>query len=1194
MYLKRIEVAGFKSFANRTTIEFENQVTAIVGPNGSGKSNITEAIRWVLGESSAKSLRGGKMPDIIFAGSQSRKPLNIAEVTLVLDNEDHYLPVDFVEVSVTRRLRRTGESDFFLNKQACRLKDIQELFMDSGLGKESFSIISQGKVEAIFSSKPEERRGIFEEAAGVLKYKSRKKQAESKLSETKENLSRLNDIVYELDEQLSPLREQKETATKYIALKEELTQVDVTYTISQLAKEQQEHEELTIKATQSQATLDDIQHELTTKEERLNQLRQTREELDTTIEDENQALLSVVERLKQAEGQLDVLKERSKHTLKSSQDYQESLEETLEVIEQLEEEKATAITQLSIQNGALQQVEKQLRQAEKEIKNYEKSTKELVEELRAEYVEFMQQQASVSNERKYLERQYEQEQTRNEQTIKKQAEVDLQLQEQTAELATIQASLSEEQAQQVEHAKQTQQLQELIETTKGRLAKAQTKMYELMREVQQVKARQKSLQEIKENYTGYYQGVREALKHRTELNIVGAVAELIEVPSEYTLAIETALGGAMQHVVMENEADARKAITFLKQRQAGRATFLPLTTIKARTLPSSVLEQAQTMTGFIGVGSQVLTTDAHVQVIIENLLGTVLIAEDLASANQLARAFQFRYRVVSLEGDVMNAGGSMTGGASKRNTQSSVFTQGAQLQELTDQATQLETQLNLTEHQVKELQELEMTSRQKLEHLRTQHQDEQLHTKDFTSKEQVLKSTIERLKKDQQIYAFELREWQRFVAEHEEKDQQLQSELQQVRERLDKIQEEMDTLTKEEDGIEKRRQALREDISQLQAKEAVLNEKVAHIKERFAQTTKSLTQAEEKQATLERQLAALASSDEHQEETVETLTKTIEATQQEKQRIETHLQDVREKRYACHETIRKEDDALAKMYRQQKEMLATHTHYTVQLDRLQTRMTQQEGYLEEQYHMTVAQARALFSLSTPTDQQKETITRLKREIASLGVVNTQAIEQFDQVNERYEFLTGQKDDLTQAKEQLEETMSEMDEEVKQRFSETFEAIKRQFSEVFPNMFGGGRAQLVLTQPDDLLHTGIEIEAQPPGKKLQSLSLLSGGERSLTAIALLFAIIQVRPVPFCILDEVEAALDEANVSRFGRYLKSNQNNAQFIVVTHRKGTMEAADALYGVTMEESGVSKVLSVKLEQVKEDGQIKVKGATT
>lgn len=1192
MYLKRIEVAGFKSFANRTTIEFENQVTAIVGPNGSGKSNITEAIRWVLGESSAKSLRGGKMPDIIFAGSESRKPLNIAEVTLVLDNEDHYLPVEFVEVSVTRRLRRTGESDFFLNKQACRLKDIQELFMDSGLGKESFSIISQGKVEAIFSSKPEERRGIFEEAAGVLKYKSRKKQAESKLSETKENLSRLNDIVYELDEQLSPLRQQKETATKYVELKEELTQLDVTYTISSLAQHEATHQQIVEKARLAQQELDTIQTNLTDKEHLLQQLRAQREQFDTTIEAENQTLLSLVERLKQAEGQLDVLKERSKHTLKSSQEYQESLVEVMDMIERLEDEKAHVIAQLSLQNGELQQVEKQIAQAMKEMKNYEKSTKELVEELRAEYVDVMQQQASVSNEHKYLERQHEQERMRNEQTLKKQAEVSEQLAQQTAELEAIQSSLSKEKAQQIEHTKQVSELQSLVETTKGRIEKAQAKMYDLMREVQQVKARQKSLQEIKENYTGYYQGVREALKHREDLQIIGAVAELIEVPEDYTLGIETALGGASQHVVMENEADARAAITFLKKRQAGRATFLPLTAIKPRTLPPSVLAQVQEITGFVGVASQLVQYEERVQTIIENLLGTVLIATDLAAANQIARALQFRYRVVSLEGDVMNAGGSMTGGASKRNSQSSMFTQGAQLQELTQTAQRLEAQLQLTERQVKELQELDSTTRERLDVLRMQYQDDQVQTQDFASKAQVLQSTIERLEKDQQIYAFELREWQRFVTDYTEQHQQLTSEQAQITERLTKIQQEMDTLTKEEDGIEKRRQVLRDEISQLQAKEAVAKEKVTHLKERFTQTNTSLMQVEQKQATLERQLAALASSDEHQEETVESLSELIATTQTKKLDLEEQLQMIREKRYACHEQIRKEDDALALIYRQQKEGLALHNQYALQEDRVQTKIAQQISYLDENYHLTVEQAKALYPFVTPDEEQKNQISRLKQQITSLGVVNLQAIEQYEQVNERYEFLTSQKDDLTQAKEQLEETMSEMDEEVKQRFSETFNAIKRQFSQVFPNIFGGGRAELVLTQPDDLLHTGIEIEAQPPGKKLQSLSLLSGGERSLTAIALLFAIIQVRPVPFCILDEVEAALDEANVSRFGRYLKSNQNHAQFIVVTHRKGTMEAADALYGVTMEESGVSKVLSVKLDQVKDDGQIEVKGA--
>lgn len=1193
MYLKRIEVAGFKSFANRTTIQFEDQVTAIVGPNGSGKSNITEAIRWVLGESSAKSLRGGRMPDIIFAGSESRKPLNIAEVTIVLDNSDNYLPIEYTEVSVTRRLRRTGESDFFLNKQACRLRDIQELFMDSGLGKESFSIISQGKVEAIFSSKPEDRRGIFEEAAGVLKYKTRKKQAEAKLNETQDNLHRVQDIVYELEEQLAPLREQKETAQAYVKLKEELTGVDVAYTVQEVVKAKQSSDEIQLRLQDAAEKLEDLQDAILQKEELLLRARSEREQLDEALEAGNQELVSLVETLKQAEGKQEVLAERSKHTLKSSQEYQELLADVEEKLDALEDQKSTQIAQLSQQNGELQMLDKQLKQTQQELSKYEKSTKELVEELRGQYVEWMQKQANVSNERKYLERQYQQETYKNQQNATDQQHYRQVLTEKEALLAELTEKITQERnALQVQRTEYSQ-LQATSKETQQKLLVAQKQMYQLMSELQQAKARQKSLQDLQENYTGYYQGVRIALQHRQQLSgILGAVAELIQVPAEYTLAIETALGGAMQHIVVRDEQDARQAITFLKERKAGRATFLPLTTIKARTLPEAVQQQAQGLQGFVGIASELLAYEAELTNVVRHLMGTVLIAEDLTSANRIARIFQFRYRVVSLEGDVMNAGGSMTGGANKRQQQT-LFSQGKELEQLNQLVSQRDSQLQVTEAYVQELQALLNTTNQALEDGRQSGTERQSQEQEWVSQKQVLQAEVERLKKDQQIAQYEWREWQTFLAEYEEKNEAFAKEQIEIQETLTRIQLDIQTLNEEEDGIEIRRQTVRQELAALQAKTAVTKEKVSHLQQAIFQLDETIQEQQQRQATLERQLAALSLDDSDQEVTSETLRAQVLTLQANKQNVQQELQEKREQRYQLHEQIRKQDDTLAQAYREQKEVLGKQKQAEIENNRLMVTIDNRAHYLEETYQLSVDQALYQYGQHVIADDAQQVIQQLKQKITHLGPINLQAIDQFEQVNERYEFLTTQLDDLLDAKEQLCATMDEMDEEVEQRFSEVFYAIREQFQQVFPNMFGGGKAELLFTNPDDLLNTGIEIEAQPPGKKLQNLSLLSGGERALTAIALLFAIIQVRPVPFCILDEVEAALDEANVVRFGRYLQSEHHHTQFIVVTHRKGTMGAADVLYGVTMEESGVSKVLSVRLEDVKEDGKITKKGVT-
>ncbi|MCD5002200.1 chromosome segregation protein SMC [Enterococcus saccharolyticus] len=1192
MYLKRIEIAGFKSFADRTVIDFENSVTAIVGPNGSGKSNITEAIRWVLGEQSAKNLRGGKMPDIIFAGSDSRKSLNIAEVTVVLDNTDHYLPVDYSEISVTRRLRRTGESDFYLNKQACRLKDIQELFMDSGLGKESFSIISQGKVEAIFSSKPEDRRGIFEEAAGVLKYKQRKKQAEQKLFETEDNLSRVQDIIYELEDQMAPLAEQSKTAKLFLKLKETFTQIDVAYTVAEMKeakavwdKTQQELETIV-------EQLETIAQAIHSEETKLHDWRLRRSELDQQLEEGNQKHLRLVEALKQAEGQREVLFERSKHTQKSNQEYQESLENVSQKLEELEAEKAQLIKELSQKNGSVQQLEKQMKETEAELHKYQKTTKELIEDLRGQYVDYMQEQANIGNELKYLERQHQQELAKNQHALEKQATVSAEVQEKEAQLQAIVAALTVEQEKLSEQRRTYTQTQEKAQKNQQQFIDAQKKMYQLMNDLQQVKARQKSLQDIQENYTGFYQGVRLVLQHKKELSgIVGAVAELIDVPKEYTLAIETALGGAAQHIVVEEERDARAGITFLKNRRGGRATFLPLTTIKPRPISEVMRNQASMVEGFLGMASELVSFPDHVRTIVENLLGPIVIAQDLQSANQLARTMNYRYRVVSLEGDVMNAGGSMTGGAMKRGNQGNLFGQTNELQELTNQVKQLDERLHVTEKQVQQFESAAKEAQAALETLRHSGETARMKEQELSSERQHLQTELERLKKEQQIFAFENREVQLFFEEYAEQKEVLTEKQQTVEKALAKVNQEMEELGAQEDLIEEKRATLSQTLSQLQADFAVNKEQATHLQQKIATLSQSEAEYGARKESLERQIAALSMNFSDHEMTEEALDKQVSELTTAKETLQQELQAFRDERYQLQQTITLKDEQVSQLNIQQKETLAKQTKVEVENNRAELVLDNRLHYLQEEYQVTFEAAETMYPTVEKNDENKQEIQRLRREIDALGPVNLNAIELYQQVKERHSFLTGQRDDLLSAKGQLFDTMSEMDEEVKTRFKTVFEGIRQQFKVVFPNMFGGGRAELILTDPTDLLNTGIEIEAQPPGKKLQNLSLLSGGERALTAIALLFSIIQVCPVPFCVLDEVEAALDEANVLRFGHYLRTFQNDTQFIVVTHRKGTMEAANVLYGVTMQESGVSKIVSVRLEDVSEEGKIVEKG---
>lgn len=1191
VYLKRIEIAGFKSFADKTVIDFENSVTAVVGPNGSGKSNITEAIRWVLGEQSAKSLRGGKMPDIIFAGSDSRKPLNVAEVTVLLDNTDHYLPLDYQEISVTRRYRRTGESDFFINKQPCRLKDIQELFLDSGLGKESFSIISQGKVEAIFSSKPEDRRGIFEEAAGVLKYKQRKKKAEQKLFETEDNLSRVQDIIYELQEQLTPLAEQSEIAKKFLQLKEELTQTDIALMITEINVAKKEWEEKQTQLTQFNQELTKLATHIQSQEAVLSEKRKQNAKKDRQIEKGQQSLLALSERLKQAEGQKDVLIERTKHTQKSTQEYQASLAEAQKKVAHFEELQEKLTKETTEKETEIQEAQQQLMKTQQELEKYQKSTKELLSELRDQYVDLMQEQANVGNELKYLERQYLQETSKSKQTLAKQSEVEasvLALSSQKQELSEKQANLQQAL---VKNQHELEEVQTKGKTVQTKLTNEQPKMYQLMNQVQQLKARQKSLQEIKENYFGFYQGVRLVLQHKQQLSgIVGAVAELIDVPSSFTLAIETALGGAAQHVIVENEHDARQAITYLKKQRGGRATFLPLTTIKPRQLPAHVLSQAAAVDGFLGIASEQVTFPAEVQTVVHNLLGTILLAKDLTSANAIAQTIRYQYRVVSLEGDVMNAGGSMTGGANKRGNQGSLFSQNQELKQLTAEYEQADQQLQNQEKIVQELQTKVADLSQKQEKLRTQNEQLRFEEQEITNQLQNITNDLARFEKEKQLSNFETRELQQFIETYQKQQAELTARQKEIEQQRQQIDEEIKSLNQESDQMEKKRSQVQARKAQEQADLAVLKEQFNHLQIQLRGARVQKNEALERQTSLEQQLATLTADFSDHEITEESLASQITELAQQREELQAELVAVKEQRERTQKEIDQLETVLAEKNQQQKQQLTEQSKLEVQKDRAEMLLDHQLSYLQTEYQISFEKAVTDYQPTSDIVSSRTKVAVLKEQIADLGPVNIRSIEQFEQVNERHTFLATQRDDLLSAKNQLFETMEEMDAEVRARFKEVFEAIRQEFKVVFPNMFGGGRAELVLTDPSDLLKTGIEIEVQPPGKKLQSLSLLSGGERALTAIALLFSIIRVCPVPFCILDEVEAALDEANVKRFGRYLSDFQDDTQFIVVTHRKGTMVAADVLYGVTMQESGVSKIVSVRMEDINEEGKMETK----
>lgn len=1188
MYLKRIEIAGFKSFAERTVIEFDRGLTAVVGPNGSGKSNITEAIRWVLGEQSAKSLRGGKMPDIIFAGTEKRKQLNVAEVTVVLDNAERFLPLDFSEVSVTRRLKRSGESDYYINKQSCRLKDIVDLFMDSGLGKESFSIISQGKVEAIFNSKPEDRRGIFEEAAGVLKYKQRKTQAERKLFETEDNLNRVQDIVYELEGQLAPLSEQSKAAKSYLQLKERLTSIDVGVTVHEIdeLKAQWEAKELALKEINE--TIDQVATTVANNERQLINLRDKRNKLDFKLEKEQQELLKTTEAYEQAEGQKNVLIERSLNAEKNTSDYEANLAVINERIKQFEGERQELIAELREKEEAKTELVQTVASYEKLVAQYSQSAKERLAELRSEYVELMQEQANVSNDLKHLEKQYEQESRRNQSSMTRHD--DLQAKKEALAQREIagQEKLEAHQVRAQQLATDFQALQKSLGGKKLELTTKEKQMYDAMGILQQARARQKSLQDLQENYAGFYQGVRAILKAKGEVaGIVGAVAELIQVPKELTLAIETALGAAAQNVVVADEGAGRNAINYLKKKQMGRATFIPLTTVKERHIPKEVASSLRQIPGYIGIASDEVTADPAITKVAANLLGLTILARDLASANQLAKAVAYKYRIVSLEGDVMNPGGSMTGGATRKGNQGNLFAQAGELQTLTEQVAKMEQELATREALVKELKTTIGTGSQELETLREEGEAARLKEQEFKNQLELIKNDSYQLSRELQLFEHEAAGLNRFMTDYQTQKASLSERMTQ----LTQLRSDLDEQMAHADELEAVNAVKREEtlvsLQKAQAELAVLTEQESHLAQLIQSKQAQRDEAKKESEGLTAQLRLLTddqSTHALTQEEIETTMATLQAT---KEQLQQSLATAKEEREHVQETITTVDDQLTEGNKRYQELLGEKSQAEVIKSRSEVGMDNALKRLQEDYSLSYEAGKEQYPLVVSLADGKDQIRQLKQSIDHLGPVNINAIEQFETVNERYEFLITQRDDLLAAKDTLFSTMNEMDEVVKEKFGEIFYEIREKFQGTFPSMFGGGYADLQLTDPDDLLHTGIEIVAQPPGKKLQSLSLLSGGERALTAIALLFSIIQVRPVPFCVLDEVEAALDEANVARFGKYLSKFEEDTQFIVITHRKGTMEAADVLYGVTMEESGVSTIVSVRLEDIDERGDI-------
>ncbi|NHN28414.1 chromosome segregation protein SMC [Paenibacillus agricola] len=1183
MFLKRIELTGFKSFADKTELEFVPGITAVVGPNGSGKSNISDGIRWVLGEQSARSLRGGKMEDIIFAGSDKRKAVNFGEVSLTLDNTSQSLSLDFNEVTVTRRVHRNGDSEYLINKQPCRLRDITELFMDTGIGKEAYSIIGQGRIEEILSTKSEDRRGIFEEASGIVKYKSRKRETEKKLQETEQNLLRIHDLVTELEDQIEPLRQQSEKAVRYKELREQLKSSEIAMYVYQI-------EQIYISWTDNNANLDRLRLEQVSlsaivgqHDTHLEKHRSETRRLEVDIEKLQEELLQLSEDFEKCEGHGEVLKERKKNYVgNQAQLRQTAAQQGQRMVEKeadlnLFKGKITAISAELLQFQAkLMAEEARLVGVAGGVSNSEE------DRLKSDLLETLNKIANARNEVRYTEQQNEGLSRRLERLggehrkWKEQADgISVRKQELEKRLATVKKQIADLRTRYVDASQTLKSKQQLSEEAQSSVRKWEQKLDALV-------SRRDTMREMANDYDGFIHGVKEILKakdRRDLQGIRGAVAELMKVPAQVETAMETALGGALQHVVVDSEGNAREAIAFLKRRQLGRATFLPLDVIRSRSIPDSDKRSIESMEGFVGIGIDLVQYEEPYRQIVGSLLGNVIIVSQLDMANRIAAKIQYRYRVVTLEGDIVNPGGSMTGGSQQRKT----------------------TSLLSRQRQIEEMDQEILDSQKQMQQLRTRGEQMRKEISSETNALEALRQNGENLRIEEQQVQAAL--------------QPIEQESKQVADQLLLYSQDGDSLNTESRELGSRREAALLSLELLQEEEAIIQQAIREAasarkagEQEKEQLQSLLTDLKIKVASLSQEKQSLQDQEKHFKTELAELYKELDLNRSILQQMDLDMSNVQQeslsqmellnnlsiKKQHCSELLdlkraeRSEwqgkldhEENKTREERNQLRKVDEQLHQTeVRVTRLDVELENLLKKLADDYELSIELAKERYPVPEDVLGTQNKVRELKREIAILGDVNLGAIEEYLRVNERYEFLSEQKNDLVDAKTTLYQVIHEMDEEMSKRFRITFDLIRTHFVIVFAKLFGGGRADLILSEPSNLLNTGIEIVAQPPGKKLQNLQLLSGGERALTAIALLFAIIRVKPVPFCVLDEVEAALDEANVTRFAEYLREFSEQTQFIVVTHRKGTMEEADVLYGVTMEEGGVSKLVSVRMEE--------------
>ena len=1178
MYLKSIEVQGFKSFANKIVFDFHNGITGIVGPNGSGKSNVADAVRWVLGEQSAKQLRGASMQDVIFAGTENRKPLSYAYVALVMDNSDHELAIDFEEVTVARRVYRSGESEYLINGSPCRLKDVTELFYDTGIGKEGYSIIGQGQIERILSGKPEERRELFDEAAGIVKFKKRKATAQKKLDNERENLVRVNDILSELERQVGPLEKQAEKAKIYLKKKEELKTYDVNMFLLEMERIETELKSVTEKFTIANNEYEEAN-------QTYESIKREYEKMEHDIADMDERINSIRENMNQSilvkgnlENQINLLNEQ----IHSAENTDELMQSRLDSLDKEKEERFTfkadeaekfaLDAQLAEIEGKRQEAKAALEAIQSEIAR----CTEGIERGKSEIIELLNNKASIKAKQQRFDTMAEQVNIRKAQLnqrllSRKSEEADLdsvltgyqrELDQVNAKIEGLKTTAAEMEEQNRNWQKKSADTNQELEETVTKYHKAQSKL--------------ESLKNIAERYDGYGNSIRKVMEQKSSnKGLLGVVSDLIQVEKKYETAIETALGGNIQNIITEDEDTAKKMITFLKENRLGRATFLPLTSVDGKGNFKN--QDALNEPGVIGLANTLVKCEKKYEGVAAYLLGRVIVTEHIDYAIALAKKNHYSLHIVTLEGEYLSPGGSMTGGAFKNTN--GLLARKREIEELEKRVVELETKIAEHKNRLEEIKTARELLKDDIEANKAELQEQFILQN--TAKLNVERATQQKAESEN-VFAglmMESNEIEKQLREIAENKQRIVEEIEQANAREVEIQQESETLSHILEETSAKEGPAVQAVSDVQMEEAGVRQKAEFVLENMNRINAEILKYEQERDKVMSEALDAKVDAEKKRQDIEAIKQTIIASDENYAKQDAALKENLAKKEEMSAIYRgffqKQEDVSKQISNLDKEIFRLNS----QREKLEETNENQTNYMWDEYELTPHAALALKNAEyEDLAELKKLIAGIKDDIKKLGDVNVNAIEDYKEVSERYTFLKTQHDDLVEAEQTLMGIIEELDAGMRKQFMEKFVEIQREFDSVFKELFGGGKGTLELVEDEDILECGIRINAQPPGKKLQNMMQMSGGEKSLTAICLLFAIQNLKPSPFCLLDEIEAALDDSNVGRFAKYLHKLTKNTQFIVITHRRGTMVAADRLYGITMQEKGVSTLVSVNL----------------